>query len=121
LIFSQVKGCEASFEELIEVEYFPPRVEISLVEALGLGNWRFSEPFKKKIAACDQVSWELRPRHKQSRHPLFEGGGLKRFDQFLQVDLGGCLIEGNAAVVFNIGQAAGNLFELLVADDFGIH
>jgi hypothetical protein len=38
----------------------------------------------------------------------------------LQVDLGSRLVKGNAAVVFNIGQTAGNLFELLVADDFGI-
>ena len=36
----------------------------------------------------------------------------------LQVDLSGRLVEGNAAVVFNIGQAAGNLFKLFVADDF---
>jgi hypothetical protein len=67
------------------------------------------------------VPGKLRPRHKQSRHPLFEGGGLRLFDQFLQIDLGRRLIKGNAAVVFNIGQTTGNLFELLVADDFGIH
>jgi hypothetical protein len=38
----------------------------------------------------------------------------------LQVDLGGRLVKGNAAVVFDIGQTAGNLFELLVADDFRV-
>jgi len=27
-------------------------------------------------------------------------------------------MRGNAGAVFNIGQTAGNLFELLVADDF---
>jgi hypothetical protein len=39
----------------------------------------------------------------------------------LQVDLRGGLEKCVAAVVRNIGYAAGNLFELLVADEFGIH